>query len=384
MSSTAAMDVVALRGELPILDETIYLNAGTFGPLPRAALQAMQDELQREATARFGSAYWTQLVEIHDRARSVIARLCGATPAQVALAHATHEALGSMLDAMDLSSDDVILSTDEEHFSVHASLRHLRERRGITVQMAHFPGSEESIRMMAAAVGPSTTAIVLSHVSYLSGAVVDLAALVTACRERAPNVVIIVDGAQGAGAVDVSVADGWDAYTVSGQKWVLGPAATGALVVADPERWNPRTASWAAFSDFSDPASSRMSSTALRFEAGTISTVPWAGFAAATEFCLAHTVTDASRARVRELNVFARNALASWIADHGLPRPRGDNHLLSFDVPEPDSAANLVTSIAASGIDIRDLPGGLLRISIGPWTLESELTRLAEVLSSGH
>ena len=47
------------------------------------------------------------------------------------------------------------------------------------------------------------------------------------------GVPLLVDGAQGAGAIPVDVGElGADFYTVSAQKWLLGPASTGALYVA--------------------------------------------------------------------------------------------------------------------------------------------------------
>src|SRR5438034_183808 len=46
---------------------------------------------------------------------------------------------------------------------------------------------------------------------------------------------MLVDGAQSVGAIPVD-ATGLDFLTIPGQKWVCGPDATGALVVADPER----------------------------------------------------------------------------------------------------------------------------------------------------
>ena len=43
---------------------------------------------------------------------------------------------------------------------------------------------------------------------------------------------MLVDGAQSAGAIPVDVPElGCDFYTVSGQKWLLGPDGTGALYV---------------------------------------------------------------------------------------------------------------------------------------------------------
>ena len=49
------------------------------------------------------------------------------------------------------------------------------------------------------------------------------------------GVPVLADGAQSVGAVPATAA-GVDFLTISGQKWLCGPDATGALVVSDPER----------------------------------------------------------------------------------------------------------------------------------------------------
>ena len=62
---------------------------------------------------------------------------------------------------------------------------------------------------------------------------------------------VVVDGAQAVGAIPVSVADlGVDFYAIPGQKWLLGPEGTGALVVRSGDRSpraTPSNASWFTF-----------------------------------------------------------------------------------------------------------------------------------------
>ena len=43
------MDAAALRAQFPVLREKAYLNAGTCGPLPEAAVQAASAALRRAA-----------------------------------------------------------------------------------------------------------------------------------------------------------------------------------------------------------------------------------------------------------------------------------------------------------------------------------------------
>ena len=79
---------------------------------------------------------------------------------------------------------------------------------------------------VADAVGPRTRAVVCSQVSWVSGAV--------APPELADvEVPVVLDGAQGVGAIPVDVqALGCDVYAGSGQKWLCGPDASGMLYVS--------------------------------------------------------------------------------------------------------------------------------------------------------
>ena len=87
----------------------------------------------------------------------------------------------------------------------------------------------ESFDAIRAHVTPRTRLLALSHVSWLDGRVLPWQEL-----RAQTGVPVLVDGAQSVGAIAVD-ASGADFYTVSAQKWLCGPAATGALAVRDPE-----------------------------------------------------------------------------------------------------------------------------------------------------
>jgi hypothetical protein len=50
--------VAHLRAQLPVLERGPYLNAGTLGPLPLRAIQAMREQLELEALDRHRSTGW--------------------------------------------------------------------------------------------------------------------------------------------------------------------------------------------------------------------------------------------------------------------------------------------------------------------------------------
>src|SRR5204863_453176 len=87
-----------------------------------------------------------------------------------------------------------------------------------------------ALRPCAGRGGGRTRLIALSHVAWTTGAVLPIREL------SGRGIPVLVDGAQGAGAIPVDVQElGCDFYTVSAQKWLLGPEGTGALYVR-PER----------------------------------------------------------------------------------------------------------------------------------------------------
>ena len=88
---------------------------------------------------------------------------------------------------------------------------------------------DEALEAVLAEVGSRTRLVALSHVSWMTGHVLPVSEI----KERM-SVPLLVDGAQSVGAIAIDLSS-VDFYTVSGQKWLCGPDAAGALFVRDPE-----------------------------------------------------------------------------------------------------------------------------------------------------
>ena len=63
------------RAAFPVLERVAYLNAGTNGPLPRAAADAMAAEIEAAFRApRIGARAFERFWEVRGRAREAAAR----------------------------------------------------------------------------------------------------------------------------------------------------------------------------------------------------------------------------------------------------------------------------------------------------------------------
>src|SRR5438105_1129922 len=74
------------RAQFPVLERFAYLNAGSNGPLPRAAVAAAQARLERDlAEGRSGMVWVEEIREMRERIRGGIAAVLGTAAELVAL-----------------------------------------------------------------------------------------------------------------------------------------------------------------------------------------------------------------------------------------------------------------------------------------------------------
>jgi L-cysteine/cystine lyase len=351
---------VSLRDEFPVFERAAFLNAGSDGPVPRRAVKAVRDEVERQATDGRHAAYFARRASLVARQRVEYAGLLGCPPEELALTTCTTEGIATVVAGF--GRGDTIVTSDEEHPGVYGSLAAAR-RRGAEVVVTGFD-------RLAEAVDVSTTAVVCSHVSWVTGelAPAELASV------GAP---VIYDGAQGVGAipVEVKVLD-CAAYAGSGQKWLCGPDGSGMLYVA-PEFRERVTTLVPSYSTLSEPNAGLDAE--LWPDGRAWDTPVLSGetshFALASLELLAETGWD----QVHTYGVDLAARLASMLTDAGRTvRPRGDTTLVAWEDDDPVAANERARD---AGVLIRNLPGhNLLRASVGAWNDERDLERLLELL----
>ena len=138
-STTQATDAATFRAQFPVFDQLSFLNAGTEGPVPTSAVEAVHRRVDLEALrGRGGRPYFEGLMELRDKAREGYARAIGARPVDVALTGSTTDGINTVIGGLDLQPRDEILTTDEEHPGLLAPLGRARRRHGISVRVVPF------------------------------------------------------------------------------------------------------------------------------------------------------------------------------------------------------------------------------------------------------
>ncbi len=365
--SIARGDAAMFRAQFPVLKRLSYLNAGTEGPVPAPAVQAVRDRLELEAAeGRGGRHYFEGLMGLRDRAREAYAGLLGARTADVALTGSTTDGVNTVIGGLDLRAGDEILTSDEEHPGLLAPLGRSRRRHGISVRVVPFGE-------IAAGVSAATKLIACSHVSWVSGRLVDTAAL------AATDVPVLLDAAQAIGAVAVDVeALGCDYYAASGQKWLCGPEGSGCLFVRE-DRLGDLLVPWPGYGSVADPQRAlefEEAEGAARLDHGFPTGVRSTWTLASLEL-----FAQAGWDWVHERAASLADSLARRLAQRGLEvLPRDRSTLVSWRVADAEAE---VARMAAEGVIVRYIPAfGVVRASVGAWSSEDELERLVDLAAA--
>jgi L-cysteine/cystine lyase len=216
-------------------------------------------------------------------------------------------------------------------------------------------------------VTAGTRLVATSHVSWVNGQVVDVAAL------RETGVPVLLDGAQGIGAVPTHPRElGCDFYAASGQKWLCGPDGTGCLYVNRErlEEIEPRWFGYSTLVESSNALESALQPDARRLDLGLLASSSAAWSVSALEL-----FDEAGWDWVHERAAALADQLAQMLTERGHEvQPRGRSTLVSWRDADCEATA---ARMGEQDVVVRFIPGtGLVRASVGAWNDESDLERL--------
>src|ERR1700761_1855450 len=129
----------SFREQFPVLERYAYLNAGTEGPVPQAAEDAVRARVHLDLTeGRAGKAYFEEVLALAERSRVGYATAMGADPSEVALTNSTTYGVNTVLAGLSLAAGDEIVTSDQEHPGVLVPLRRAQAANGVRVRVVPF------------------------------------------------------------------------------------------------------------------------------------------------------------------------------------------------------------------------------------------------------
>lgn len=372
----------AVRARLPALEAEAYLNTGGAGPMPDLAADAIRAMVDMQlGRGRMSEAAVAAGRDRQDSLRAAVGRVMGRPAQEIAIAQSSTHAMNVVIWGAGLKRGDNVVTTGMEHPGLAVPLAVAAGRAGAKVRVVDVgDGSGPLDEVIGRAVTARTRLVALSHVSWMTGAVLDVAGAARAAQSV--GALTLVDGAQGAGAVPVQPMEwGIDAYAMPAQKWLLGPEGLGALWLRGDllDRIAVTTAGFETGEEHGWDGSIAMHPDARRYEASTFPEILLAGWTASLEW-----LDSLGWSRVQEGTRVAARACREALS--GVPGVRldppvdGESGLVAFSVPGR-APVDVAAALAARGVIVRPLPDpGGLRASCGFFTNAGDIERLTEVL----
>ncbi|MFJ9518622.1 aminotransferase class V-fold PLP-dependent enzyme [Kitasatospora sp. NPDC101801] len=371
----------------PPAPRSAYLDHAGFGRLRPAAVAAMREvltEVLPYGSTRLGGIFTTRAA-----ARRSMARLLDCAPTEVAFVPNTSTGLHLVADGLDWRPGDQVVLFDRDF---PANVRPWTALSRYGVEPVWVPMRDGGYRSadLAAAIGPRTRLVAVSHVNFATGFRIDLD---TVCALAARvGALVSVDAVQSLGALPLSLADTPVDFLAAGaQKWLGGPPGMGVFFCrADRlELLGTAPTGWFGFDGAAElmkgpgPLSYQLPARAAasRVEGGMYDLVGMAGLAAALAE-LEAVGLDVVADRVLAL----ADRIRTGISDIGFtlatpPDPAANSGIVSFSAPGL-TGAELVDTLTGSGVQV-SVPAGLVRVSPHYWTTDDEvdlfLVRISEL-----
>lgn len=211
------------------------------------------------------------------RCREQAAALFGLTdPARVCFTSGSTGALNTAISGL-VGPNDHVITTALEHNSVLRPL--YRSGAELTVLPADEKGQID-LSGLEKARRKNTRAVVCTHVSNVTGEVVDIGRIGAFCREH--GLLFILDASQSAGVFDIDMEQcGISVLCFTGHKSLLGPQGTGGLCVAAGVDIRPLVVGGSGVHSFSPDHPGEYPT---RLEAGTLNAHGLAGLSAALQW----------------------------------------------------------------------------------------------------
>ncbi|MBU1175489.1 MAG: cysteine desulfurase [Alphaproteobacteria bacterium] len=235
-----SFDLEAVRADFPILAEQIhghrlvYLDNGASAQKPLAVIDTIADTYRHSyANVHRGLHTLSQrATDAYEAAREEVRRFLNAGRSEeVVFTKGATEAINlvaSSFAAPRIGAGDEIVLTIMEHHSNIVPWQFLRERQGAVLKWVDVTDEGAfDLDAFAAALGPKTRLVAITHMSNVLGTVTPLADIVRLAHAR--GIPVLVDGSQGAvhTRVDVRAPD-VDFYVMTGHK-LYGPSGIGVL-----------------------------------------------------------------------------------------------------------------------------------------------------------
>ena len=208
-----------MKKDFPILKNVSYLDNAATTQKPIRVINRIKKFYEKENSNVHRGIYSLseEATKTFEDSRKVIADFINASPEELVFVHNATDGLNHLARAYK----GEVLVTEMEHHSNFVPWQ-VRSENFRVVPL-------DELDSISDYVTEKTRVVSVTHMSNVSGKIMDVKSVVQSVKKKNPDVIVIVDGCQAIAHMDVDVKDsGVDYYVFSGHK-VYGPTGIGVI-----------------------------------------------------------------------------------------------------------------------------------------------------------
>jgi len=224
-------DIELIPKDFPVTKKKIYMNCGSFAPMPLYTIKSITDFLVRcseegpDSTS--AQEYITSLMR---ELRILTSQLINCEPEEIIFTQSTTEGINYVASGLDWKKSDIIIARDglHEHYANYFPWLNISKKYGVKLEETKIDnnGFFDLDKIDKIAKNKNTKLITLSHVLYNNGAIMPVEEVGKVAKKQ--NMLYSIDAAQSVGTINVDVKKiGCDFLAFPGFKWICGPPGIG-------------------------------------------------------------------------------------------------------------------------------------------------------------
>jgi len=230
---TNEKDIELIRKDFPVTKKKIYMNCGSFAPMPLSTIKSITDFLVRCSEDGPDSTSVQEFItSLMKELRILLSQFINCEPEEIVFTQSTTEGLNIVASGIEWKKQDLIIARGglHEHYANYFPWLNISKKFGVKLEEITIDNKGFFDLDMIDKIAKSNNAklITLSHVLYNNGAIMPVEEVGKIAKRY--NMLYSIDAAQSLGTVSVDVKKiGCDFLAFPGFKWICGPPGIGVF-----------------------------------------------------------------------------------------------------------------------------------------------------------
>jgi len=228
---TKENDIDVIRKDFPVTKKKIYMNCGSFAPMPLSTIKSITDFLVRcSEEGPDSSSVQEHITTLMKDLRDNLSRLINCDPEEIIFTQSTTEGINHVASGIKWKKSDAIIVRGglHEHYANYFPWLNISKKFGVKLEEIKIndKGFFDLDKIDKVAKNRNARLITLSHVLYNNGAIMPVEEVGEIAKRH--QMLYSIDAAQSVGTIDVDVRKiGCDFLAFPGFKWICGPSGIG-------------------------------------------------------------------------------------------------------------------------------------------------------------